>query len=139
MSMLDRTDLNIVRLLRENSRRQWKEIGEQVHLTGQAVAARVQALVDRGAITGFTVDTDAAKLGRPLRAFITVFMAGPDHAAFHRFVTREERISAAHRVSGDGCYWLQADLADHDDLNRLLEEVLRYGNYRLHLSINRLK
>lgn len=137
--MVDQTDRAIISLLTENSRRQWKEIGEKVHLTGQAVAARVQALEDEGVITRFTVDTDAAKLDRPLRAFVTVFMASANHAAFHRFVSGDARITAAHRVSGDGCYWLQADLASNDDLNALLEEVLRHGNYRLHLSINRIK
>jgi Lrp/AsnC family leucine-responsive transcriptional regulator len=137
--MLDQTDLAIVRLLREDARRQWKEIGARVHLTGQAVAARVRALEDAGVITGFTARVDAAKLGRPLTAFITVFMASADHTAFRRFLASEEHITAAHRVSGDGCYWLQAELASHDELNALLERILRHGNYRLQLSIDRIK
>jgi len=137
--MIDETDLAIIRLLEENSRRQWKEIGAAVHLTGQAVAARVRALEEAGVITGYTASVDAAKLGKPLTAFITVFMASADHAAFHRFLEGEPSITAAHRVSGDGCYWLRADLAAHEDLNALLEKVLRHGNYRLHLSIGRIK
>jgi Transcriptional regulators len=137
--MLDRTDLAIIKLLQENCRRQWKEIGAQVHLTGQAVAARVQALEDAGVITAFTARVDAAKLGRPLTAFITVFMASADHRAFRYFLAGEEGITAVHRVSGDGCYWLRADLASHDELNALLERILRHGNYRLQLSIDCIK
>ncbi len=137
--MIDETDLAIIRLLQENSRRQWKEIGAAVHLTGQAVAARVRALEEAGVITGYSAGVDLAKLGKPLTAFITVFMASADHAAFHRFLEGEQAITAAHRVSGDGCYWLRADLAAHEDLNTLLEKVLRHGNYRLHLSIGRIK
>jgi len=137
--MLDQTDLAIVRLLREDARRQWKESGARGHLTGQAVAARGRALEDAGVITGFTAQVDAAKLGRPLAAFITVFMASADHTAFRRFLAGEEHITAAHRVSGDGCYWLRAELASHDELNALLERILRHGNYRLQLSIDRIK
>jgi Lrp/AsnC family leucine-responsive transcriptional regulator len=137
--MIDATDLAIIKLLQENSRRQWKEIGAAVHLTGQAVAARVQALEDAGVIAAYSVLVDAAKLGKPLTAFITVFMASADHAAFRTFLAGEARITAAHRVSGDGCYWLRAELASHDDLNTLLEQILRHGNYRLHLSIDRIK
>ncbi|MDT8900216.1 Lrp/AsnC family transcriptional regulator [Anaeroselena agilis] len=137
--MLDDTDLAIIRLLRENSRLQWKEIGAAVHLTGQAVAARVRALEEAGVITGYSAGVDAAKIGQPLTAFVTVFMASADHAAFHRFLENEQSITAAHRVSGDGCYWLRADLASHDELNALLQKILRHGNYRLHLSIGRIK
>lgn len=137
--MVDATDLAIIGLLAENSRRQWKEIGAKVHLTGQAVAARVQALEEAGIITGYTVRTDAAKLGRPLRAFITVFMTSANHTAFQQLIEQEPAITAAHRIGGEGCYWLQADLPAHADLNALLEKILRHGNYRLQLSINPIK
>ncbi|HWQ61959.1 MAG TPA: Lrp/AsnC family transcriptional regulator [Negativicutes bacterium] len=137
--MIDQTDLAIIKLLEGDARRQWKEIGAKVHLTGQAVASRVQALEEAGVITGFAARVDAAKLGRPLTAFITIFMASADHTAFRRFLAGEECITAGHRVSGDGCYWLRADLASHDDLNALLERLLRHGNYRLQLSIDRIK
>ncbi len=46
--MLDQTDLEILRLLAEDSRLQWKTIGERVHLTGQAVAARIRKMEDLG-------------------------------------------------------------------------------------------
>lgn len=137
--MLDQTDLAILELLRKNSRRQWKDIGEQVHMTGQAVAARVAALQEEGIIEAFTLQLNAAKLGRPVRAFITLFMHSADHAAFRRFAAQEQRIVQLHRVSGDGCYWLQADLASHGDLDELLEQLLRFGNYRLQLSIGHIK
>ncbi len=137
--MLDRTDLAILRLLMKNARLQWKEIGERVHLTGPAVAARVRDLEEAGIITGYAAVIDEAKLGRPLTAFITVIMASADHAAFRRFLAGEEQITAAHRVSGDGCYWLRADLASPDELNSLLERILSHGNYRLQLSTERIK
>ena len=46
MADFDQVDLQIIRLLEENSRLKWKEIGDIVHLTGQAVAARIQKLED---------------------------------------------------------------------------------------------
>lgn len=137
--MIDQTDIAILKLLRENSRYQWKEIGEKVHLTGQAVAARVQALQDAGIIESFTVSLNAAKLGAPVCAFITVFMSSASHAPFQRLLEQDERIIEAHRVSGEGCYWLKTRLASHEDLTKLLEEILRYGNYRMQMSIGVIK
>lgn len=34
---IDNIDFQVLRLLSENSRFQWKELGEQIHMTGQAV------------------------------------------------------------------------------------------------------
>ncbi|KDN14270.1 AsnC family transcriptional regulator [Snodgrassella communis] len=45
---MDKKDRAILDLLKSNSRLSWKEIGEKVFLSGQAVGLRVQNLVDRG-------------------------------------------------------------------------------------------
>ena len=41
---LDQTDYQILRLLTENSRIQWKDLGKQIHMTGQAVGNRIKNL-----------------------------------------------------------------------------------------------
>lgn len=46
--MLDQIDLSILALLRKNSRLQWKDIGEQVHLSGQAVGNRIRRMEEQG-------------------------------------------------------------------------------------------
>lgn len=50
--MLDHTDMQILEELSKNSRITMKELGEKVHLTGQAAAARVVKLEDNGVIEG---------------------------------------------------------------------------------------
>ena len=44
---LDSTDLQIIKELQENSRLQWKELGQKVHLTGQAAADRLKATINQ--------------------------------------------------------------------------------------------
>jgi Lrp/AsnC family leucine-responsive transcriptional regulator len=48
--MLDHTDMSILNELSKNSRIKMKELGEKVHLTGQAAASRVAKLEDQGVI-----------------------------------------------------------------------------------------
>lgn len=45
---IDATDLRILQILIQDAKRSNKEIGEEVHLTGQAVGARVRKLQDMG-------------------------------------------------------------------------------------------
>ncbi|MDA5109260.1 MULTISPECIES: Lrp/AsnC family transcriptional regulator [Brevibacillus] len=137
--MLDQTDLRILALLRENARLSWKEIGEQVHLTGQAVGNRIRRMEDMGVIRGYTAVVDPAKLGPSLTAIVTILMKTTDHGRFERFVSRRPEIVEAHRVSGEGCYSLLVRVPDQTALNALLDAILAYGNYRLSLSIGRLK
>jgi Lrp/AsnC family leucine-responsive transcriptional regulator len=136
---LDNTDLEILKLLKENSRIQWRDIGEAVHLSGPAVAHRVQRLEKAGVIRRFTLETDPSKLGNPLRLYITVFMKTANHQAFLDFVRDEPAITRADRISGHGCYLLIVQLANEAALNLLLEQILTYGNYQLNISIGTVK
>lgn len=85
--MLDETNQQILQCLQRNSRMQLQEIGKIVHLTGQAVAIRIRNMQDEGIIEAFTVNLNAEKLGRPIYAFITVFMRGStNHVSFIHFL-----------------------------------------------------
>lgn len=137
--MLDQTDLEILSLLKDNSRIQWREIGEIVHLTGQAVANRIRRMEDMDIIEGYTVKLNQSKLGKNLIAFITVFMKSTDHLSFQNFIKENEEILEGNRISGDGCYLLKANVSNDSALMKLLDKVLEYGNYRVNISIGKIK
>jgi Lrp/AsnC family leucine-responsive transcriptional regulator len=137
--MLDSLDLQIIKYLKENARAQWKEIGSKVHLTGQAVADRVHRLEDLGLIAGYTVELDETRLKAGLTVFITVFMKSNEHTAFQALIKNKQEIKEFHRISGEGCYWLRAVLPSHEELTVLLDEILPFGNYRLSMSIGKIK
>jgi hypothetical protein len=54
-------------------------------------------------------------------------------------VKNSDKIIELHRVSGDGCYWLKAVASNHEELNKLLDEILMYGNYKSSISTARIK
>jgi Lrp/AsnC family leucine-responsive transcriptional regulator len=85
---LDQIDREILRVLRDDGRIGWSELGARVHLSANAAADRVRKLVRQGVITRVTADVDQTKLGRPLEAVIDVkvhmdemqrFVDGVDH------------------------------------------------------------
>lgn len=137
--MLDQTDIAILALLRENSRLLWKDIGEQVHLSGQAVGNRIRRMEEQGIIQGYTTVLDATKLGPSLTAMITMFMKTTDHQQFVRFIQKSPEVIEAHRISGEGCYSLLVNVPDHVALNTFLDRLLPFGNYRVNLSIGKIK
>lgn len=63
MRDLDETDVEILRLLVEDARRPFSDIGERVGLSGPAVSDRVARLREEGVVRRFTVDVDRSALG----------------------------------------------------------------------------
>ncbi|PKM76974.1 MAG: transcriptional regulator [Firmicutes bacterium HGW-Firmicutes-15] len=137
--MLDETDFKIIDLLINNARMQWREIGDQVHLTGQAVANRIRKMEDLEIIEGFTIRINERQLGKSVLAFVTVFMKTTDHLAFRQFIDQKESIKEANQISGEGCYLLKVNVSTQEELLQILNDILKYGNYRVNLSIGKLK
>ncbi|UHA72018.1 Lrp/AsnC family transcriptional regulator [Paenibacillus sp. 481] len=137
--IFDHIDFEILALLKENSRIQWKDIGQQIHMTGQAVGNRIRRLEDMGIIEQYTIVTNKAKLGLPITAFITLFVESANHTSFHKFVMAEDAVTEVHRISGEGCYVLTGHFAANEDLEVFLAHLLKHGNYRVNLSIGKIK
>lgn len=137
--MLDKTDFDILKLLKENCKTQLKVIGEAVHLTGQAVSNRISRMENLGVIKGYTVLLDEQLLGKAITAYITVFMKTTDHLAFQVFLKDCHSVLEASRISGDGCYMLKIQVNTQENLNSFLDSVLKYGNYRVNISIGKIK
>jgi Lrp/AsnC family transcriptional regulator, leucine-responsive regulatory protein len=136
---MDEIDFQILGLLKENSRKQWKEIGEAIHMTGQAVGNRIRRMEDEGIIEQYTIGVNELKLGKSIQAFITVFLKSNNHLDFQKYVKGNPDILEVHRISGEGCYILRASISDQPALNKTLDEILKYANYRVNISIGKIK
>ncbi|MCM3570142.1 Lrp/AsnC family transcriptional regulator [Neobacillus mesonae] len=136
---LDKIDFQILRILSENSRIQWKELGEQIHMTGQAVGNRIKKLEDNGVIKAYSLIINELKLGLSFTAFVIVYLKTNNHDSFIRFVQDQNEVVEGHRISGRGCYHITIKVESQEHLNQFLDKLLEYGNYSLSLSIQEIK
>jgi Lrp/AsnC family leucine-responsive transcriptional regulator len=136
---LDNIDFKILRLLSENSRVQWKDLGKQIHMTGQAVGNRIKKLEDSGVIKAYSLIVDEMKLGLTFTAFVIIYMKTANHDSFICFIHDRKEVVEAHRVSGEGCYHIKVKVESQEQLNLFLNNILDYGNYSLYLSIQDIK
>lgn len=136
--MLDATDRKILDQLSQNSRITMKELGDNVHLTGQAAAARVAKLEDQGVIEGYTINVNKKKIGFFVHAFITIFTKNTNHQPYLDFVKAEkEFVINNYKISGDGCYLLECKFPSHERLDEFLVDLNRQANYQLSIVINK--
>jgi Lrp/AsnC family leucine-responsive transcriptional regulator len=135
----DEVDKKILDLLTQNSRMQLQEMGNKVQLTGQAVRNRVDKLEKMGILKNYTITIDYKKLGYTVNAFISVFMKTTKHSEFVKFISGESAILEAHRTGGEACYMLKVSAVSQEELMRLLDAILEYGNYKVSLSLEQVK
>jgi len=137
--MLDDTDLKIIAELKCNGRITMKELGERVHLTGQAAANRVLKLEEEGVIEGYTIRLDRRKAGYTVHAFIQVYTKSLAHTELLLFFDQHQAAAAIinrYRVSGEGCYFIEVVFPSNNELDRFLQDLTQYANYKISIVIS---
>lgn len=129
---LDKKDCAILAVLTENSRLSWKEVGEKVYLTGQAVGNRVQQLVEQGDIKRFTIEQHYEQL-----QFITIFMNSNNFSAFEKHVLQFAEIIDFNKITGEGCYFIKSCFSP-DQLDSFLASIECYARYRVNHSLKKI-
>ncbi|MCY8531844.1 Lrp/AsnC family transcriptional regulator [Bacillus vallismortis] len=136
--MLDHTDIRILEELSKNSRISMKQLGEKVHLTGQATASRVAKLEDNGVIEGYTIRVNQQKLGCNIHAMLNIYTKSTYHTPYLKFIeTQEKYVVNNYKISGDGCYLLECRFPNNEILDQFLTELNKHVNYKLTILINK--
>ena len=135
---MDNLDRKILKLLKQDSKQNFKSIGETLHMTGQAIGARVRKLEDDGIIEGYTVKLNAKKQGL-LVALITLFLKDENHMRLRKFVEETEEVAEAFRISGEGCYMIKVEVADLERLNQLCDETTQFARYKVNIITDFVK
>jgi Lrp/AsnC family transcriptional regulator, leucine-responsive regulatory protein len=121
---MDAVDSEILRLLRENGRISWRDLGAAVGLSANAAADRVRRLRQTGVITGFTALVDPASGGRRLEALVGVTLAhGTDSDRFAIEAERLAPITEVLHLAGAPDYLLRVSCRDTAELDVLLRTL----------------
>jgi DNA-binding Lrp family transcriptional regulator len=124
LNSLDDIDERILAELAEHARATFAEIGEKVNLSAPAVKRRVDRLLDRGVIKGFTTVVDRNALGWNTEAYVQVFCHGTIEPERLRaaWVDIPEVVSAA-TVTGTSDAILHVLARDMQHLEEALERI----------------
>lgn len=135
--MIDQTDRKIIQELSENGRITMKELGEKVHLTGQAASSRVLRLEEEGIIEGYSIKIDMSKIGYVVHCFLTIYTQNIHHTPYLTFIkSKEEHVLNNYKISGDGCYLLECRFPSNKELDEFLVQLNEHVNYKLSIVIN---
>lgn len=121
---MDALDRQIVAQLQRNARASFAVVGARVGLSAPAVKRRVDRLLDRGVITGFTAVVDPEALGWGTEAFVELYCSGRTTAGqIAELARRHPEVSAAYTVTGEANALLRLRTADTGHLEEALERI----------------
>ncbi|MFE0019681.1 Lrp/AsnC family transcriptional regulator [Amycolatopsis sp. NPDC059021] len=128
MAEVDETDLRVLQLLREDGRRTYSEMAQEVGLSVAAVKRRVDRLRDIGVITGFTVEIDHAKLGWGIEAFTEIRYVGTTGVEeIMRNAAELPEVQTVFTIAGDPDALIHLRARDIGHLQQVIDQLRRSG------------
>ena len=123
---MDTLDKKAISFLMKHGRATWAELGQLLGLSAPSAAERVRKLEEQGVLRGYAALADAASLGYPLTAYVSVTLASHrQRTAFLRAIEKNEQVSECHHVAGDDDYLLKVRCRGTQDLDHFLARQLK--------------
>ena len=122
---LDDLDAALIGALRSAPRSTEAGLARDLGVARGTVRARIERLQDRGVITGYGPDVDAASIGHAVLAFVTLEIAqGADEHLIEGLGAIRE-VLEVHAVSGQGDLVCRIVARSNDHLHDVILEILR--------------
>ena len=124
---LDKYDVAILGVLREDARASLQDISAKVGLSTTPCWNRIRKMESDGVIQGYTVRLDPAAIGLSETVIVQVTLDSHSEetlAAFGRELEAIPEVLEAYLVSGDYDYYVRIAVKDTRDYERLLREKL---------------
>lgn len=124
---MDKLNWSILKLLQQNARLSYVEIGRDVGLSAPAVAERISRMEERGLIERYRAELNLTEIGLPLTAFVTLKVYPGKLNAFLALVPDLPQVLECHRVTGNECLVMKCAMKNPLHLERLINKLLEYG------------
>jgi DNA-binding Lrp family transcriptional regulator len=124
---LDKIDLNILKLLQQNSKITNLELSKQIGLSPAPTLERVKKLETSGIIGSYHAKVDADKIGLKVRTFVLVSLAWQKENALENFIDKLQTIdevTECYIITGDADFLLKIICRDIPSYEQLLFKKL---------------
>ena len=132
--MIDKVNIEILKLLQNNARMSASDISTTVGLSVPAAAERVKKLSDSEYVDNFVAVLNPKKLGYDVTAFIVVDCTSSelyDHVVEKS--SQNKNVLECHSITGEGSHLLKIRAKNSDDLEAQLSKIQSWsGVVRTH-------
>ena len=121
---LDEMDQKIIRLLIENARISYSDIGEETGISRVAVKARIQALEKRGVIEEYTTIINPQKISGAVSCYIEIETKPEYLPQVTDILYKNDTVTQIYRVTGRDRLHVHAVASSGDEMEQFLHNVI---------------
>ena len=121
---LDELDQKIVRLLIENARVSYSDLGEKIGLSRVAVKARIQALEQRGIIEEYTTVINPQKNSGAVSCYFEIETTPGSLSEVIDILNGDDTVTQIYRVTGRDKLHVHAVAASGEEMETFLHAVI---------------
>ncbi|AIJ04857.1 transcriptional regulator, AsnC family [Methanocaldococcus bathoardescens] len=122
--MIDRIDLKILRILNENARKSFREIGRELGISEGTVRNRVKKMIENGIITGFHASINPKNLGFEVVAILGLYIKPSKVEETLNKLKELDEIVELYQTTGEYDAVCIAILKDMESLGNFLAEKI---------------
>ena len=121
---LDELDQKIIRLLIENARISYSDIGEETGISRVAVKARIQALEKRGVIEEYTTIINPQKISGAVSCYFEIEIKPEYLAQVTDILYKNDTVTQIYRVTGRDRLHVHTVASSGDEMEQFLHNVI---------------
>ncbi len=122
---LDSIDIQILRMLQEDSRTSYRKIADALGIAVGTVYNRIKRLEDEEIFKAYTVIVDPTKISYDLTAVILVQAGGPHLAEVEKEIAQSDSTICVYDITGDFDIAVIARFKNRAMLNSFIKEILK--------------
>ena len=121
---MDELDYKILECLKENARAKLSAIASEINLSITATTERIHRMEAEGIITGYRVVIDEGRMGKDVKALISVSLEHPRYNnEFAEMVKSHPDILECYYITGDYDFHLKVSTSGGEGLENLLNYI----------------
>ena len=121
---LDETDQKILRLLIQNARMSYSEIGQQIGISRVAVKMRVQALEKKGIIEEYTTVINPQKISGAISCYFEIETTPDTLMQVAELLKKNDTVTQIYRVTGKSRLHVHAVASSNEEMEKLIYETM---------------
>lgn len=122
---MDETDSRLIAALRKDGRASLAQLSTDLGLARNTVRSRMERLVERGEIVGFTVLTRSDIATHPVRGLMMLEIAGRGAERIARWLRQIPQVQAIHSTNGAWDLIAEVGTETLEDFDRVLTDIRR--------------
>jgi DNA-binding Lrp family transcriptional regulator len=142
MSVLDKTDEQVLTEVLRDSRQSYREIARRIGVSPGTVVSRVRDMEEKKIISKYTALVDFEKLGYDLTVVTEVTISNGMVFEAGIEITKMRQSCAIYNITGDSDVMVIAKFRNRDELSNFTKGLLKIPNVertKTHLVLNTIK